>query len=248
MSGSPTEAPPTPRLAVSTGAAASAREARAAIVGLGEPLGRSAIMGLVALTSVVALTALAGGCHTASVPRDAASSDAPMAEADASATDPTRSTYTMDITTDLGQTLHLDRDVTHTAGAFAFGSTHIAPAISLAVSESLSYPATVQITLNFGILADPSGNLAVQTGAAGTFPFGGDPPEIDVSWGIPYRSAAPGAAGEVVIDTWSMTQGGVMAGRLHGRLVEQVGAGAGAHWADVEGTFHFVLPPPETGG
>jgi len=192
-----------------------------------------------------------GACSPPPESLDGGASDGAALDATAETqppADPTRSTYTIELTTDLGQTLRLERDVTDTPGAFSFGSTHIAPATSLAVSESLSYPATVQIAINFGILADPSGNLTVQTGTAGTFPFDGDAPEIDVTWGIRYRSTVPGAQGEVVIDAWSMTRGGVMSGRFQGRLVEQSGAGAGTHWADVTGTFHLILPPPESGG
>ena len=94
-----------------------------------------------------------------------------------------KSYYTMKITTELGQTYELERDITERPNAFSFGSTHIAPAVSFAISEDLTFPATMNLTLNFGIVFG-SDNFPIQCDSAKSYPFSAAPPEVDVTIGL----------------------------------------------------------------
>jgi hypothetical protein len=170
--------------------------------------------------------------------------DAGDAQADA---DATRSTYRIKITTEFeGQAYDFERDITGNAQAYAFGSTHIAPAVSFAVTETLYHPATLIITFSFGIVKE-SDSFPLQCGEAGTYPFDADPPEVDISVvGLRYRSTTPGAAGSLTVTQWSRTPGGVMAGTFQGRLLQATDK-PDKRWADVEGEFHFIVPEPAQG-
>ena len=117
---------------------------------------------LVAAAAVSAPACDDGGAAPAGSPSDVAS--------DGVAEDLTgRSVYRMTVTVD-DEVLTLDRDLTGKAQYFAFGSTHIAPAVSLAVTDSVTFPRTMTVNINFGIVVG-SDTFPVQTTGAGAWPF-----------------------------------------------------------------------------
>ena len=137
------------------------------------------------------------------------------------------------------------RDITEKPNAFSFGSTHIAPAVSFAISEDLTFPATMTLTLNFGIVFG-SDRYPVQCDGAKTYDFSSSPPEVDVTIGLRYRSTIPGASGSVIVTEWSNTTGGIMRGTFKGRLLQDTEK-PDKRWADVEGEFQLIVPEPEQG-
>jgi hypothetical protein len=149
-----------------------------------------------------------------------------------------RSVYTMTIR--LGdEVLTLDRDLDGSTQRFAFGSTHIGPAVSLAVTDSVTYPRTMTVNINFGIVVG-SETYPIQTTGPGAYPFGGPPPEIGVFVrGLQYRSSLPGATGDLTVSDWSLETGGTVSGTFAGTLLAEGPSGASL---TVEGRFHFTLP------
>jgi len=135
----------------------------------------------------------------------------------------------------------LERDLTGLAGRFAFGSTHIAPAVSLAMEDHVFNPFMGIVTLNFGILiGTPDKPPACPT--AGTYPFGGFEPEVKVFLqNKAFGSKIEGAAGEVIVETWAADTGGVFAGSFQGTLVQDTTKEDRLR-AAVAGEYHFVLP------
>jgi hypothetical protein len=143
-----------------------------------------------------------------------------------------------------GAPLVLDRDLTGKDQYFAFGSTHIAPAVSFAMTDSVTSPRTMTVTLNFGIVI-PSADHPIQTEGAGTIPFDDTPPSVDVFvGGLQYRSSLPGASGEIIVTDWSTETGGTVAGSFSGTLVAE---GPTGKTLPVSGTFHFTLPAANAG-
>lgn len=160
--------------------------------------------------------------------------------------DTDRSWYKLHIETQDGLTYDLDRDITDSGIAFSFGSTHIAPAVSFSVSESVTSPATIAIVLNFGIVVGSTDN-PVQCDGAKTYDFGGPPPEVDVQvQGLRYISSIEGSTGAMEITDWSATTGDSFAGSFEGRLLQETDK-ADKRWIDVEGSFHFILPSKAQG-
>lgn len=134
------------------------------------------------------------------------------------------------------------REATH----FAFGSTHIAPAVSLAMSDSVTSPRTIFFALNFGIVV-PSDQFAIATDGPGDYPFDATPPEVELTLsGLEYRSSVAGASGSFEVTSWSVTPGEVVSGTFSGRLIQDTTI-EDKRWVDVEGWFHFTLPPRESG-
>lgn len=154
-----------------------------------------------------------------------------------------RSVYHLAFTLD-GNPVVVDRELTGKDQYFAFGSTHIAPAVSFSVDDTLTFPRTMNINFNFGIVV-ASDAFPIQTPGTGTYPFTATPPELIVFVkGLEYHSAEAGADGAIVIDEWSVETGGVVSGSVSGKLVAEGGSGA---TIDVTGTFHFVLPSKNEG-
>lgn len=149
-----------------------------------------------------------------------------------------RSVYRMTITNG-DEVLELDRELTDQSQYFAFGSTHIGPAVSFAMTDSVTFPRTMTINLNFGIVVG-SDQYPIQTTGTGTFAFSETPPDINVFVrGLQYRSRLEGASGAIIVDRWSLETGEPVAGTFSGTLVAEGGSGA---TIDVDGLFHFTLP------
>ena len=173
------------------------------------------------------------------------SADAGPSDAVDDASSQEKSYYKIKITTQLGEEFEFERDITEKPNAYSFGSTHIAPAVSLAVSEDFTFPATMTVTINFGIVIG-SEQFPVQSDATGEYAFSEAPPEIDVIIGLRYRSTIPGSTGSVVITEYSNQTGGIMSGTFKGRILQET-TKEDKKWADVEGEFRFALPEKESG-
>ncbi|MCC6624872.1 MAG: hypothetical protein IT385_26725 [Deltaproteobacteria bacterium] len=136
------------------------------------------------------------------------------------------------------------RDLTGETQYFAFGSTHIAPAVSFAMTDSLTFPRTINFTLDFGIVV-PSEDRPIATEGVGTHALTAENPSITLFIkGLTYRSTNAGAAGQIVISDWSTETDGVVAGSYEATLVAD---GPTGKTASVSGIFHFILPSKESG-
>ncbi len=178
--------------------------------------------------------ALAAACGDGDAPATDTTADAAAEVEDLTG----RSVYRMTLTQG-EDSIELDRDLTGEGQYFAFGSTHIAPAVSFAVTDSVTFPRTMTINLNFGIVVASDAH-PIQTGDAGTYTFGELPPAIDVFYrGLQYRSSLEGAAGSVVVTSWSVEPGDAFAGTFSGTLMAE---GPSGQTLAVEGEFRFTLP------
>ncbi len=140
--------------------------------------------------------------------------------------------------------LVLDRDLSGNGQYFAFGSTHIAPAVSFAMTDSVTFPRTMAVTLNFGIVF-PSETLPIQTDSARVYNFSASPPNVDVFvGGLQYSSKEPGATGQIDITAWSTETGEPVSGTFSGTLVAE---GPTGRTLPVSGTFYFTLPEKNAG-
>ncbi|TNF28384.1 MAG: hypothetical protein EP329_17990 [Deltaproteobacteria bacterium] len=162
-----------------------------------------------------------------------------------------RSVYHITMTPKDMDPITLDRELTDNPGKyFAFGSTHIAPAVSLAVSDNVISPRTIYLTLNFGIVI-PSFDYSIDVDGPGEYPFVpaevSNPPEIELTIsGLEYRSHVAGSDGSISIEQWSTTPGEVVSGTFSGRVLQDT-INEDKRWVDVDGWFHFVLPEQNNG-
>lgn len=154
-----------------------------------------------------------------------------------------KSVYALDLVVD-GDEVNVDRDLTGLGQYFAFGSTHIAPAVSFGMTDSIQFPRTMTNTINFGIVV-PSDEHPVQTPSTGTFTFSAKPPNVDIFVsGLQYRSTNTGATGAMVIEEWGTNEGDTVSGTFQGSLVAD---GPTGRSISVTGRFHFTLPAPNAG-
>ncbi len=158
-----------------------------------------------------------------------------------------KSVYRMSVTLWDGEVIELDRDLTDKEDIyFAFGSTHIAPAVSYAMNDDITFPRTMTISLNFGIVV-PSSSLAIHTDGAATYPFSAGPPDIYVFVkGLEFSSTIDGAAGSIVVDEWSVVAGETVSGSFSGTLLQDT-TNDEKRAVEVEGSYHFVLPSRQDG-
>jgi len=141
--------------------------------------------------------------------------------------------------------LVFDRDLTGLTTKFSFGSTHIAPAIAFAMSDTMASPFAV-VTLNFGILVGTA-DKPPSTPTSGEYPFTGFEPEVEITiYNKNYTSKSEGSEGTFNITDWSVTQGGLFAGTFAGSIVQETDK-VEKLGAEVEGEFHFILPEPQGG-
>lgn len=143
-----------------------------------------------------------------------------------------------------GTPLTLERELTGSSQYFAFGSTHIAPAVSFAMTDSVTFPRTMTVNLNFGIVIG-SATLSVHTTEAKVYPFSASPPEVKVFVaGLQYSSKEPGATGQLDVTQWSTETGDPVAGTFSGTLVAE---GNASRTLPVSGSFYFTLPEKNAG-
>lgn len=140
----------------------------------------------------------------------------------------------------------LERDLTDLAGRFSFGSTHIAPAVALAMEDHVYNPFMGIITLNFGIIIGTA-ELPPACPTAGTYPFSGFEPELKVFiQNKDFGSKMPGAEGEIVVEAWGAETGDLFTGSFAGTLVQDTTKDEKLRCA-VSGEYHFVLPDKAAG-
>lgn len=202
----------------------------------------------IAIAALTLATAAAPACGDDEKSGDAADdtgSDASDA-ADGAIPDLTgKSAYHIAITMDDGEVYDLGlRDLTESVGKYAFGSSHIAPAVSFAMTDGVTSPRTINVTLDFGIVV-PSEDHPIATDGAGDYPFSELNPSMTVFVKqLQYRSINAGAAGSIIVSDWSTETGGIVAGTFHGTLVAD---GPTGKTVTVDGYYHFILPEKEQG-
>lgn len=138
-----------------------------------------------------------------------------------------------------------ERDITGLTTKFSFGSTHIAPAVSFAMQDTIPNPFAV-LTLNFGIIIGTA-DKPPATPKSGAYVFSGFEPEVQVDIkNKTYSSKADGAEGTVNVTDWASEEGGLWAGDYEGLIVQQTDKETKLR-AYVKGAFHFILPKPQGG-
>ncbi len=183
---------------------------------------------------------------TPTLPDGAPAADTPQAAADATTPGREGSRYQLELSLPANREMTFSNDLDEVPNAIVFGSTHIAPAISLAVRDTRYDPAYAVITLDFGIISG-SPQHPVQTPDKGEYLFGVNPPSLEVNLeGIPYTSTTLGAEGKIVLTNFSTTMGGLVDGTISGTL-EQVTTSATKGKIGVEGSFRIILPKPQGG-
>jgi hypothetical protein len=138
------------------------------------------------------------------------------------------------------------RDLTGLDTKFAFGSTHIAPAVALAMSDTMPLPTFTVITLNFGIIIGTS-DKPPSTSSSGEYPFTGFEPEITLTiHNKEFSSKEEGAVGTFNVTDWTAEEGGKWAGSVAGTIVQKTDKAAKLR-VQVDGSFEFILPAPAGG-
>jgi len=139
-----------------------------------------------------------------------------------------------------------ERDLTGLDTKFAFGSTHIAPAISLAMTDTMYNPTFAVITLNFGIIIGTS-DKPPATSMAGEYDFSGFEPEVEVTiHNKEYTSKVDGSQGTIVVTDWAAEKGGKFAGTVEGTILQNTEKPEKLR-THVVGSFDFILPEPAGG-
>ena len=138
------------------------------------------------------------------------------------------------------------RDLTGLGTKFAFGSTHIAPAVALAMTDTMPMPTFTVLALNFGIIIGTS-DKPPATSSSGVYPFSGFEPEITVTiQNKEFSSRVEGSEGTFDITDWTAEEGGKWAGTISGTIVQQTEKATKLR-AKVEGEYEFILPAPAGG-
>ena len=155
--------------------------------------------------------------------------------------------YTMTITLPDGEEIAVDRDLKDSPSAFSYGSAHIQQAVAFSVTDTITWPRTMTVTLDFGkVVGDPP-DFPIQTDGPGSYPFSLSPPAVEVYvQGLQYKSVFADADGSVEISVWGSRVGDVMAGTYAGRIIQDTTADEKL-WLDVTGAFHFIIPESSTG-
>lgn len=139
-----------------------------------------------------------------------------------------------------------ERDLTGLGTKFAFGSTHIAPAVALAMTDTMPMPTFTVLTLNFGIIIGTSDNPP-STSSSGVYPFSGFEPETTVTiHNKEFSSKVEGSEGTFDITDWTAEEGGKWAGTISGTIFQQTEKATKLR-ARVEGQYEFILPAPAGG-
>jgi len=139
-----------------------------------------------------------------------------------------------------------DRDLSELTNKFAFGSTHIAPAISLSMTDTMYTPTFTVITLNFGIIIGTA-DKPPATNSSGEYDFSGFEPSVTLTMhNKEYSSLVDGSSGLFDITDWSAQEGGRWAGTVAGTILQKTDK-ADKLRARVEGHYDFTLPPPAGG-
>mgnify|MGYP001155579390 CR=1 FL=1 len=162
------------------------------------------------------------------------------------AVDPSQSFYTMKVSLPDGTEIPIERDLTALRDTtFSYGSAHIAPAVAFAVTDTITWPQSVTITLDFGKIVG-SAAFPIQTDGVGEYAFSDMPPAVEVYVELIQYKSLFGSKGQVTLTSWGQNTGDIIAGSFAGRLIQDTEL-EDKLWIDVEGTFQFVLPIKHNG-
>jgi hypothetical protein len=151
-----------------------------------------------------------------------------------------RSIYSLTVTLPDGTVVPFtNRELTGLETWYSFGSAHIGTAVAFTVSEPLSFPQNVTITLDFGkIVGSPE--HPVDTPSVGEYPLDDSPPAVEIAIALQeYKSRLSGSEGEIVLTEWGTETGQVIAGTVSGTIAA---VASGQLPITVDGWFHFTLP------
>ena len=168
-----------------------------------------------------------------------------------SCVDKAGSCYSVQIVTPSGLVQTYERDLDDRPWVIAFGSSHIAPAVSLAVEDSWDKPYTV-ITFNLGFTVG-SNDHDVTIDEEGVWDWGSAainaPPGFKIYMkdnGKPRTMVSweDGASGKYLITKWGTETGQVIEGKIEGTLVDEnsVGKDTGLETGTIDGHFRLILP------
>jgi hypothetical protein len=148
-----------------------------------------------------------------------------------------RTAYFLSATDSDGEAFVIARDVTADGPlVFLFSNPGTEPTMELAFGDAIVTVRLLLVELDFGVVLGAAGER--DTVGPGNYDFGPAPPTLLL--GVDnrdYDSGGVGASGTISITGWSEAQGGVLAGKIKGRLTADDGA-----WIDVDGVFNLVLP------
>ena len=181
--------------------------------------------------------------------------DAPKTVADTQGTpiDTAQSYYRLELAVTGGLAQVYQRQLDDKPSALAFGSAHIAPAVSLAIEDDFPNPFAV-VTINFGFVVgsndhpvtiDDVGSPSFGTGAPNA------PPGVKIQMtdqGVPrtFVSWETGASGRFVVTSWGIQLGDVVEGTIEGTLVDEQSVAKGEPvTATLSGTFRLIMPEPK---
>lgn len=151
--------------------------------------------------------------------------------------------YHLKITFFDGERWEIDRDLSDKDPyvIYSFGSTHIAPAVSLMLHDTVYEPNFLIFVLNIGIVIG-SGEHPVQCPSEGDYPFSEFPPSIRVeAKNMKFESTVKGATGHIKVTKWTTQPGEVFEGEFKGRLLFDTPMSE-KPWIEVTGIFHLTLP------
>ena len=154
--------------------------------------------------------------------------------------------YTLTVVGPSGLQQKYERNIDEKPYVVAFGSSHIAPAVSLAIEDTFYDPFAV-VTFNLGFVVG-SNDHEVTIDDTGGWDWGlganNAPPgfKITMKDGNVQRefvSWLEGADGRFIISRWGTNTGDVIEGSIQGTLINN---GPDAVTATVDGKFQFFLP------
>ena len=168
-----------------------------------------------------------------------------------SCVDKAGSCYSVQIVTPSGLVQVYERDLDDRPWVIAFGSSHIAPAVSLAIEDTWDKPYTV-VTFNLGFTVG-SNDYDVTIEDQGVWDWGtgsvNAPPGFKIYFkdnGKPRTMVSweDGSSGKYLIPKWGTETGQVIEGKIEGTLVDEnsVGKETGLETGSVEGHFRLILP------
>jgi hypothetical protein len=158
--------------------------------------------------------------------------------------------YSLEIVLPSGLLQTFEKQLDEKDTALAFGSSHIAPAVSLAIEDTFTKPFAT-VTFNFGFVVG-SNDFAVTIEDEGKWAWGqaenNAPPGFKIELkdqGVPRRMVSwkEGAEGHYLITKWGVSTGEIVQGKIKGTLVDESYNGDdGPKAGTVNGEFRLILP------
>jgi hypothetical protein len=160
------------------------------------------------------------------------------------------SCYFVQVVTPSGLVQEFVQNLDDRPWVIAYGSSHIAPAVSLAIEDTWTQPYTI-ITFNFGFVVG-SNDYAVTISEEGVWKWGSDainaPPGFKIYLkddGKPRTlvSWKKGASGNFLVTRWGTSPGDIIEAQIEGTLVDEIdGPDGKAVTASISGKIRLILP------